>query len=78
MAWRHDIIYLFCTVLPPPSHYLSFLESGCARVEAEEQNVSVAQSQRALDFSENNKLIEQRGGSTPRIVPAGGALLTNS
>lgn len=34
MAWRHDIIYLFCTILPPSSHYLSFLESVCARVES--------------------------------------------
>lgn len=48
VAWRHDIIYLFCTVLPPSSHYLSFLESRCERVKAEEQNVSVAQSQQAL------------------------------
>lgn len=27
-AWRHDIIYLFCTILPPSSHYLCFLETG--------------------------------------------------
>lgn len=42
--WRHDIIYLFCTIRPPSSHYLSFLELLCARGETEEQNVSVAKS----------------------------------
>lgn len=66
-AWRHDIIYLFCTILPPSSHYLSFLESVCARVEAEEQNVSVAQSQRALGSSENNRLIEEKTGALPAL-----------
>lgn len=66
-AWRHDIIYLFCTILPLSSHYLSFLESVRARVRAEEQNVSVAQSQRASGFSENNRLIEEKTGALPAL-----------
>lgn len=55
VAWRHDIIYLFCTILPAPSHYLSFLES---RRESEEQNVfcgTVAVSPLSPS-SENNRL----------------------
>lgn len=59
VACRHDIIYLFCTIRPPFLHYLFFLESVCIRVGEKEQNVSVAQSRRALGLSENNRLIEK-------------------
>lgn len=59
-AWRHDIIYLFCTVLPAPSHYLSFSES---RRESEEQNVfffffrgTVAESPESPSSEKNNRL----------------------
>lgn len=54
--WLGDITLFICFERSSllASHYLSFLESVCARVEAEEQNVSVAQ--------ENNKLIEDIGG----------------
>lgn len=65
VAWRHDIIYLFCTILPPSSHYLFFLEAVCARVKAKEQNVSVARSQQAMGFSENNKLTEEKTETLP-------------
>lgn len=82
-AWRHDIIYLFCTILPPSSHHLSFLESVCARVEAEEQNVFLWHDglSQQMGFRGNNRLIEGESSSSSSssdcFVPAGGVLLTN-
>lgn len=67
--WPGDMTLFICFVqsslfLPTTSPFWNQL---CARVEAEEQNVSVAQSQRALGFSENNRLIEERTGALPAL-----------
>lgn len=46
-AGRHDIIYLFSTVLPPIFPLPLLLQTACTRVKSEGQDVSAASSQPA-------------------------------
>lgn len=71
VAWRHDIIYLFCTIHPPSSHYLCFLETG-------ERVHGSGQRNRMFLWGEQQALQRAENGSSRCFVPAGGALLRNS
>lgn len=74
VAGRHDIIYLFCTILPAPSHqYLSFLE---AWVELRGTECFFLWYSGSQPYGENNRLIDRhREGGIGESVPVGGALV---